>query len=199
MTSLTHNNLRFILSSLIHFLGDVMKKQIIIVLMLLIMPLAACSNVPENGSVLNSMVSQGIAKNQLETEKIIKALADVERAVLNEKWDDIYEKTEAKYVADRGLNVNSLTHEQRRAIAANSSQVYFSLKAEIATIEAGLVAQTQANSNAIIAVNDTVTEYLLSLEKLDVATGKIRNKISSVTGIDFSVIIGKAVELISKL
>lgn len=171
-------------------------KKLVVSLLLLTAPLIGCSSIPENGALLNAKVSEGIAKNQLETEKIIKALGDVERAILNEKWDDIYAKVEEKYLARHSVAEADLTQAQRRAIAANAAKTYYDLRDDISAIEAGLVAKTKANAQAVIDVNDVVTNYLMSLEKLDAATGKIRTKIEDITGIDFSDISGKAVELI---
>jgi len=50
--------------------------------------LTGCASIPKNGAVLSARVSQGIERNQTETEKIIHALADVERAVLDERWEE---------------------------------------------------------------------------------------------------------------
>ena len=51
---------------------ETIVKKTFVILLLVIFPLVGCSTVPKNGSVLNQKVSEGIQKNQLEVEKIIK-------------------------------------------------------------------------------------------------------------------------------
>lgn len=172
-------------------------KKTLLILLLVVVPLAGCGTVPKNGSVLNQKVSEGIQKNQLEVEKIIKALADVERAILDQEWDNIYVKVEKAYMTKHSVaTAASLTQDQRKAIAANAAKTYYDLLGKIAAIERTLVAQTQANSKTLVETNDEVTKYLLSVEKLDVATSNIKNKLASLVGIDLSSISGLAKNLI---
>lgn len=172
-------------------------KKTLLILFLLVVPLAGCSTVPKNGSVLNQKVSEGINKNQVEVEKIIKALANVERAILDQEWDNIYIKVEKAYITKHSVAATaSLTQDQRKAIAANAAKIYYDLLGEIATIERTLVAQTQTNSKTLVEINDEVTKYLLSVEKLDLATSNIKNKLASLAGIDLSIISGLAKNLI---
>lgn len=159
--------------------------------------LVGCSSIPKHASILNQQVSEGISKNQTEVEKIIKALADVERAILDQKWDMIYAKVENAYIRRHALaDAASLTQDQRRAVAANAAKTYYDLLDKISEIERVLVSRTRANSNTIIEINDEVTKYLLSLEELDVAKSNINSKLSNILGVDLSSISGLANNLI---
>ncbi len=162
---------------------------------------AACSTIPENGSVLNASISTGIARNQAETEKIITAFADVQRAILDEKWDEIYKKTENEYVARNPSvpSADNLSHEDRRKIAANAGEVYSTLLGEIAKVEASLIASTRKNSQTLIDMNDEVTKYLASLEDLEEARSAIADKAANALGLDFDDIRAKFDGLAEKL
>lgn len=171
-----------------------MKKKLIS-LMLAVISLFGCTSIPENGSMLNQKVSEGIARNQIEVEKIIKALADVERAILDEEWGTIYEKIETEYVTKHRIQP-PLTPEQRRAIAANAAKTYYGLLKQISSIEHTLVSQTRANSEALIAMNDEVSKYLLSVESLDAARKNVESQLKAIVGIDMSSISGLANTLV---
>lgn len=176
--------------------GEIVNKKLVILLLLAI-SLFGCTSIPQNGSILNQKVSEGITRYQIEVEKIIKALADVERAILNEEWDTIFAKVEKAYMVKHNITSEStLTQIQRRAIAANAAQTYNNLINDIAIIEQTLVSQTQANSKTLIAVNDEVTKYLLSVEELDSARSNITKKIAGIVGIDLTSISGQAEKLI---
>lgn len=159
--------------------------------------LAGCSSIPENGSMLNQQVSEGVGKNQTEVEKIIKALADVERAILDQEWNTIYVKAENAYMKKHSVSdAASLTQDQRRAIAVNAAKTYYDLLDRISEVEKQLVSKTRANSNAIIGINNEVTKYLLSVEELDAARSNIKTKLSTMAGIDLSNMSGVANNLI---
>lgn len=173
-----------------------MKKKFLI-LFLLIVPLFGCSTTPQNGSVLNQRVSDGIERNQVEIEKIIMALGDVERAILDQEWDNIYAKVEKAYMAKNSIATEmSLTQEQRAAIAANAAKTYYDLLEKISSTERTLINQTRANSKTLVDANDEVTKYLLSVEKLESASNNIKEKLSSFVGLDLSSITGLAKSLI---
>ena len=162
--------------------------------------LAGCSSIPENGSVLNQHVSDGISKNQIEVEKIIAALADVERAILDQEWNAIYVKVENAYMQKHSVaDAASLTQDQRRAIAANAAKSYYDLLDSISDVERELVSKTRANSNTIIRINDEVTRYLLSVEEFDAAKSNIKAKLSTIVGIDLSSMSGLANNLIGEI
>jgi hypothetical protein len=166
----------------------------------MVVHLVGCSTVPQNGSVLNRKVSEGINKNQIEVAKIIKALADVERNILNEEWDNIYAKVENKYMVKHAIvNAAFLTQDQRRAIAANAAETYHNLLSDIKGVEETLQSQTQANANILIEINDEVTKYLLSTEKFDEATNNIKNKIAGLLGLDLTSLSGLAKKLVGRI
>ncbi|MDS1310086.1 hypothetical protein [Marinobacter xiaoshiensis] len=172
-------------------------KKIPIVFLLMILSLVGCSTIPRNGSILNQQVSDGIIRNQIEVEKIIKALADVERAILDKEWDSLYVKIENAYIAKHSVaDGASLTQDQRKSIAANASKVYFGLLHKISDVEKSLISKTNANSKILIEINDEVSRYLLSIQELAEAKININNKLSNMTGVDLSNISGIAHNLV---
>ncbi len=172
-------------------------RKVTLLFTLSAMLMAGCSSIPENGSILNQQVSEGIVKNQAEVEKVIKALADVERAILDEEWDTIYLKVENAYLKKNSVaDSASLTQDHRRAIAANAAKIYYDLLNEISKLEIDLVSKTRNNSNILIRINDEVTKYLLSLEELEAAKSNIINHLSTMTEIEFSDMSGLAQNLI---
>lgn len=171
------------------------RKLILVVSMVLV--LAGCTTIPRHGSVLNQKVSEGIARNQVETEKIIKALADVERAILDQEWDSIYIKVEKVYMTKNNImDATQMTQSQRRAIAANAAKTYYDLLNQIAVIENKLISQSRANSQILIEINDEITKYLLSTETLEAARQSIANKLSELVGFDLTSITGVGKKLI---
>lgn len=175
-------------------------KKISFILCFFIVSLMGCSSIPKNGAILNQKVSEGISKNQTEVEKIIKALADVERAILDQEWDHIYVKIEKAYMTKNSIaSGTALTQDQRKAIAANAAKIYYDLLGKISSVEATLKSQTQANSNTLIEINNEVTKYLLSVENLDSATSNITEKTSHLLGINITSISGLANKLIGDI
>ncbi len=173
-----------------------MKKLLIILLVPL--ALAGCgSSLPQNGSTLNQKVGEGIQKNQVEVEKIIMALADVERSILDQEWDNVYLKVEGAYMAKNAVpSAALLSQDQHQAVAADAAKTYYSLRGKITAIERTLIAQTQSNSKTLLEINDEVTKYLLSVQELDSAADNIDEKLESLVGINLSGISGLAKSLI---
>ncbi len=173
--------------------------KVLLIALALSTTLLGCTHIPKNASVLNQKVSEGIGRNQLEVEKVIVALADVERGILDQQWDSIYLKIEQKFIEKHSLSVSALTHEHRRKIAANAAKTYYNLLEEISSMEKALILQTKANSETLVKTNDQVTQYLLSLESLDDARNNIKQKIGKITGFDISKISGLSKKLIGGL
>ena len=173
-------------------------KNLMIVSLLLIF--GGCASIPKNGAQLNSQVSLGIQRYQQEVESIIKTLGDVQRAILDEKWEEIYRKAEHKYRNEQGLDPASpLSQEQRIDVATIASGHREDILKEIEVLESELINKTRKNSFTLIEVNDHVTSYLLSLQKLDAAKQDITNKISSLVGIDIKALTKVAMAAIDKL
>jgi len=161
--------------------------------------LTGCASIPKNGAVLSARVSQGIERNQTETEKIIHALADVERAVLDERWEEMFKKVEDLYRQKHNIAADApLNFEQRLAVAENATAVRERLRAEIAAIENTLLEQSRANSQKLVEMNNVVTDYLLSLKNLQEANEAMTGLVSQITGIDLTKLKGKAGELINR-
>ena len=162
--------------------------------------LAGCSTIPKNASKLSATLTEGIKKNGTECEKIIVALADVQRAILNEKWDDIYARVEKKYFDSRNItDAKTLTEADRRRIAANAAKTFYDLKEDIAAKEKALKLQLQENTTRLVEINDSIQGYLLSLEKLDQSRSAVTKKVSELAGVDLSSLSGYADKLIAQI
>ncbi|WP_430409279.1 hypothetical protein [Kordia sp.] len=165
-----------------------MKKILMILAFLFFL---SCATIPKNASVLSSSVTQGIERLQSENEKVIKALADVERAILDESWDSIYNKIEAKYRTKNNIaNGTSLTRDQTIDIATGAAAVREELLLTIATKERTLILKSKENSQEVININKEVQNYLLSLEKYDEATTQVNALTKKIIGIDPSQVLG---------
>jgi len=172
-------------------------KKIITINLLAILLIAGCSKIPRNASILNEKVSEGIRRNQVEIEKIITALVDVQRAILDQEWDNIYQKIEQKYMSSKSIaDPSNLTQDDRKKIAANAAKTYYDLLDEINSKENELKLQSRQNAEKLIEINNEITKYLLSLEKLDEARNNAVQKLGELTGIDFSILDGLTKKLI---
>ena len=135
--------------------------------------------------MLSASVTQGIQRMEGQTEAMIEALANVERAVLDEGWENMYRSCEAKYRAKNALAADvALSEEQRIQIATIAAAAREQILALIAAKEAELKAQTQKNGQHVIDANHVVQEYLLSLQELDAARSKAEKSIADLTGIE---------------
>ncbi len=167
-------------------------KKIIIVSISLFVLFSGCSTIPKNASILNAKVSEGIKRNQIETEKIITALGDIQRAILDEEWDNIYAKTEKKYLSSHSISdPTTLTQQDRNAIAVNASEAYNNLLNEISEREKAIKQQTRQNTEILIEINDEISYYLLSLERLDAARSNVTQLLDNIIGIQISIFFKK--------
>lgn len=150
-----------------------------------ILSFTGCTTIPKNGALLSAQVTEGILRNQAETEKIIDALAATQREILDEKWDELYVKVEAAYMRRNSVtDPAALTQDDRSSIAANMSKVWEDLSAEIDAKETELVAKSRENTAQLVAMNESVQRYLLSVEKLDETRNAISGRVSAITGLD---------------
>lgn len=172
-------------------------KKIVTLNLLAMFLIIGCYKIPRNASILNEKVSEGIRRNQVEIEKVITALADVQRAILDQEWDNLYQKIEQKYMSSESIaDPSTLTQDDRRRIAANAGKTFYDIKNEISLKENELKLQSRQNAEKLIEINDEVSKYLLSLEKLDEARNNVVQKLGELTGIDFSKLDGLAKKLI---
>jgi len=158
-----------------------------------------CSTIPKNGALLAGKLTEGIERNQRETEKIITALADTQRAILGEKWKSIYQRVETAYMEKHAVaDGKELSEDQRRAIATQSGNVWEKLRGDIDAVEANLIKQSRANTAQLVEINSTIQKYLLSLEKLDESRNAVVGKLQEVTGVNLSSLPGLADKLINE-
>lgn len=156
-----------------------------------------CASIPENGALLNAQVSAGIQRHQQAIEIFIKAIADIERNILDEKWEEIYLSSEDEYRSDHHIaQAAQLTLDQRIDIAAIAAAVREDILNTIITKEDYLIGETRHNALLLIDINDCVTEYLLSLQELDRVREDIANKFKSLTGIDMGSLIGTVTSIV---
>lgn len=164
-------------------------KHILITLTFLF--IVSCASIPKNASVLSSSVTQGIERLQSENENVIKALADIERAILDEDWDNIYNQIEDKYRTKLNIpNGTSLTRDQTIDIATGAAAVREELLKSISNKESALILKSKENSQKVINMNKEVQNYLLSLEKYNKATEEVNALTRKIIGIKPSEILG---------
>ncbi|WP_299834046.1 hypothetical protein [uncultured Tenacibaculum sp.] len=165
-----------------------MKKSLILLSTLLII---SCATIPKNASVLSASVTQGIERLQTENEKIIKSLADVERAILDESWEDIYNTFESKYRTKYNIASGTiLTKNQTIDIATGAAAVREDLLKAISDKENALVLKSKENSQKVISINQEIQNYLLSLKKYDEANQQVNNLTTKIIGVNPSKILG---------
>jgi hypothetical protein len=176
-----------------------MRSSIRVLVPVVLLPwLLGCVSVAEHGAVLNERVSAGVARHQGDTERIIAALAEVERAALDAHWDALYARVESAYREKRGLGPeDALDADDRRRIAATSAAAYFEIRSAIDARAAELSARTRSNAEALIAMNGEVTRYLASARDLDAAERAVARRYGEMLGLDIEGLLGLAEELIA--
>lgn len=161
--------------------------------------LTGCASIPKNGAALSARVSEGIRRNQTETEKIIRALGDVERGILDERWEEIYKKVEDAYRKKHNIATEGqLNFDQRLDVATNAAAVREQLLSEISLAENTLLEQSRVNSQKLLEMNDVVTNYLLSLKNYQEANEAMTGFVSQIIGVDLNRLRGKAEEATKK-
>lgn len=171
------------------------------ILCALVIPcLVACASTPKNGALLASQVTVGIHRMEAETEAMITALGNIERAVLSEAWEELYRSSEAKYRAQEGLPPNApLTEEQRIDVATVAAKVREDVLVAIADKEQSLKASARENARRVTELNQTVEAYLMSLEELEAAKAKAKGLVAQITGIDVASLVNESKRALDKL
>lgn len=147
----------------------------------------SCTKVPQNGAMLADSVTLGIQRMEGQTEAMITALANVERSALDERWEEIYRSSEAKYREKSQLPAaTALNEDQRIAVATIAAAAREEILSTIAAKEAELKAQSLQNARQVIEANRAVRDYLMSLQDLDEARAKADKTIAELTGIEVS-------------
>lgn len=172
-----------------------------ILIPLILAPLLfGCASIPENAALLNQRVSDGIQRNQTETDAIVTALADVERAMLDRHWDELYQRIETAYLAKHNIaDPAALDHDQRRAIAATAADAYSRIQDAIEAKEVELLTRTRANTQTLVDLNGEISKYLASVHDLDTAQAAIAQHLGELTGIDIQELLGIARDIIDSL
>jgi uncharacterized protein YoxC len=167
--------------------------------------MTGCYSIPKNSSLVGE-VDGAIVVLQEENDKLIKALGDVQRAILDDKFERIYADVESKYREKNNIPTEtSLTSEQNLDVTANVIAVRDLILAEISEKEKKLYEQSHANFNKLRTINAAVKEYLDSVQSLKEARSEATKKLSEISGIDFNEInkftesLKKPMELIENL
>lgn len=147
--------------------------------------MTGCTKVPQNGAMLSASVTLGIERMEAQTEAVIKALADTERGILDEKWETIYRSCESKYRKKYDLAATSpLSPDQQFEVATIAVGARDKILMTIAKEESELSARAQTNAKHVIDANRAVQEYLLSLQELDAARRNAEHTVTDLTGIE---------------
>lgn len=160
-------------------------KRLVFILILILVFMTSCYSIPKNSSLVGE-VDGAIIVIQEENDKLIKALGDVQRAFLDDKFEQIYNSVESKYRAKNNIPNNaSLTTEQNLDVTANVIAVRDIILAEILGKEKQLYNQSHANFNKLRTINAAVKEYLDSIQSLKEARSEASKKLGEIAGIDF--------------
>jgi len=161
---------------------------------------AGCVAVPKDSARLSVRVTDGINRLQEQTEAIIKTVGNIERGILDEKWEEIYRKTEEAYRRKKSLATDAaLSAEDRLNIATNAAAVREKILSEIAATEDKLIKTSRSNTASVVGMNEEVTKYLLSIQKLDEANKAMMDLLKQVSGVDVRELLGKAKNSVGKL
>jgi hypothetical protein len=156
-----------------------------------------CQTVPKNGAILAGKLTEGIQRNQAETEKIITALADVQRTILSEHWERVYASVESGYRAKSSLAASvTLSDKHRSEIAAVAAKTYYDLRALISVKEEELKSKSRANSRQLTDIGEGLQKYLLSVEQFETTRNAAVSKLTGIVGVDSSSLNGLAKTLI---
>jgi hypothetical protein len=168
------------------------RRAFLLLTLVAALGLCGCPAIPKNAAALTAKVSEGILRNQAETERIIHTLAEVERGVLDDRWEEIYQSTETAYRKKKGMTSDAaLSFDDRLNVATNAAAVRDGILKEISDIEANLISQSRANSQKVVEMNEEVHRYLLSLQSLQEANDDLSRKLQEITGVDVSGLVGK--------
>ena len=160
-------------------------KRLMFVLILILAFMMGCYSIPKNSSLVGE-VDGAIVVMQEENDKLIKALGDIQRVILDDKFEQIYANVESKYRKKNSIaNGTSLTSEQNLDVTANVIAVRDKILAEISGKEKQLYDQSHANFNKLRTINAAVKEYLDSIQSLKEARSEASKKLGEIAGIDF--------------
>jgi hypothetical protein len=152
---------------------------------------ASCASIPKDAVILTGQVSVGIERMQAQTEIIIGVVGDIERAMLDERWEGIYHGAEAQYLQKHQVPSGAaLTQDQRNDIAVAASSVREDILAAIASKEKELIQASRDNAAQVIEINTVVERYMLSLEKIEASRQKTKDLLDKITGVPLGSLVG---------
>lgn len=162
-------------------------RKIIFVLAFVVVWASGCRSVPKDSSLVGE-VDKAIVVIQEENDKLIKALGDVQRNILDEKFEQIYANIESKYRQKYNIPEDALlTAQQNLDVTANVIVARDHILYEIAQKEQQLYEQSHTNFNKLRTINKAVKQYLDSLQSLNEAQYEATKKLEEIIGIDLDV------------
>ena len=168
-----------------------MKNLILFSPLILYLLFTGCATIPKEASSPSLKVTEGIQKMQAGNEKIIKALADTERVILEDKWSDICSKAEKLYSKNHKiLEPRRLKKEDLQNIANIAAKTRDTILDEIAKHETELIDQSRSNAGAVLSMNTEVIGYLNSHESIKETQNKINKIFEKLPGINPNVLRG---------
>lgn len=161
-----------------------MKKYYPICVFVLIF-FSGCFAIPKNTSLINE-VDGAILVMQSENKKLIKALGDSQRSILDDKFELIYSNVEQKYRKKNNIpSETPLTPDQNMDVTANVIAVRDLIMKDISKKENELYEQSNSNFEKLREINEAVKDYLDSEQSLKKARSDATQKLKDITGIDF--------------
>jgi len=147
--------------------------------------LLGCAGGEREAALLASQVEGGIERLHERQREVIGALADVQRAAVDERWEDIYTRAESGYRAGEGVAPDApLTPEQRAGAAAVAAAARERLLDDIAARQNELERQSRSNADAVVAMQRELERYLLTRADAADARRRMRELLEQITGVD---------------
>ena len=158
-----------------------------------------CARTPASAIALSGQVAQGVRHMQADTERVIAALADTQRAALDDAWEATYASAERRFRESEGIGAAELTLAQRTAVAAIAAATRERALGEIATKQAELVDASRANAGAVLAMHDAVTAHLFSIRSAQHTREEVVTLLDSMTGLDIAPALADLSQMIAAL
>lgn len=147
---------------------------------------SGCARTPASAIALTAQVREGVTRMQADTERLASALADTQRAALDEAWEADYAHVEAMYVEQAGADASALTVQQRAEVAALAAEARERTLAAISEKERELIDATRANSQSVLVLHDALTAHLLSLRSAQRFRDSALARLDALTGWDIA-------------
>jgi hypothetical protein len=138
-----------------------MERRVVVWVVACACTLAGCTGAEREAALLAHTVETGIDRLHGQQARVIGALAEVERAAVDDEWASMYARAESAYREREGLGeAAALTPTQRMEIAALAAAAREELLDSIDAKQADLLAQSRASVDAVLAMQGELALYL---------------------------------------